>query len=218
MALTYHIPDLIAAAGNRINHPLVNAALNRALSARTEMGYQTAMREAAAEITGYDNLQDQVTDSEGRIYTPDSYFEGALPIWSPVLFQRAGDIQEDLLLDSAIINIGRSKNIVRTQVPGRSGTVKEYISDGDFEVQITGLLAQRTFGYPKDLISLFRQYMELQQALVVISTPLNSLRIYELVVTGWQLPHTPHLNCARYEISAISDEPFEFELDIKATP
>lgn len=210
MSLQYTIPDLIQFAGSQITHPAVKDALERALGASSERGYQVAMREATQAISGYTGID--LTQSSGGAYMPNDYFKGSLPIYMPVMLQRFGDIQDDLLLDHAIVDARLVKNVVRTAVQGKDGTVKEYISASDWEVEIRGLVAQREFGYPKDQVDLLRQYIVPGESIGVINTALNALKIYELVILEVNLPHTPHLNCARYEISAVSNDPYELTL------
>lgn len=210
MSLEYTIPDLIQFAGSQITYPAVKDALERALRASSERGYQVAMREATQAISGYTDID--ITPATGGAYMPNDYFKGSLPIYMPVMLQRFGDIQDDLLLDHAIVGARLVKNVVRTAVQGKDGTVKEYISASDWEVEIRGLVAQREFGYPKDQVDLLRQYIVPGESIGVINTALNALKIYELVILEVNLPHTPHLNCARYEISAVSNDPYELTL------
>lgn len=210
MSLEYTIPDLIQFAGSQITYPAVKDALERALTASSERGYQVAMREATQAISGYTDID--ITPATGGAYMPNDYFKGSLPIYMPVMLQRFGDIQDDLLLDHAIVGARLVKNVVRTAVQGKDGTVKEYISASDWEVEIRGLVAQREFGYPKDQVDLLRQYIVPGESIGVINTALNALKIYELVILEVNLPHTPHLNCARYEISAVSNDPYELTL------
>ena len=43
----------------------------------------------------------------------------------------------EVKLDSVAMVINLPKNIVRSRVSGRNGTIKEYISDDDFQIDIT---------------------------------------------------------------------------------
>lgn len=47
---------------------------------------------------------------------------------------------EDLTLPIALITITQEKNIVKTAIQGRNGTIKEYVSDGDFSVNIKDVI------------------------------------------------------------------------------
>jgi hypothetical protein len=46
---------------------------------------------------------------------------------------------DPLRMDIVLITITQVKNIVKTPISGRNGTVKEYISDGDYAINIKGI-------------------------------------------------------------------------------
>ncbi len=68
-------------------------------------------------------------------------------VYSNLIFD-AGSYEKDgkttnfnsIQLDTVLINISQSKNIVTTALQGRNGTVKEYISDGDYVIQVSGMI------------------------------------------------------------------------------
>lgn len=47
---------------------------------------------------------------------------------------------EGILLQVVLIEATQTKNIITTSIQGRNGTVKEFISDGDLAVTMTGML------------------------------------------------------------------------------
>ena len=49
---------------------------------------------------------------------------------------------EDLRIDTVLFDVSQQKNVVTTEIQGRNGTIKEYISDGDFAINISGLIVQ----------------------------------------------------------------------------
>lgn len=51
---------------------------------------------------------------------------------------------DGILLQTVILEATQSKNIITTAIQGRNGTVKEFISDGDLAVTMTGLLVGET--------------------------------------------------------------------------
>lgn len=209
----YTIPELLRTIGIRGYLPQAATALNRALRAENEIEYQQQLREASRQITGFEGIE--VYEPEGFLFSSNEkpYFEG-LPVWMPLLFANE-DIGEDLLLDSAIVQVNLPKNIVTTSIQGRNGTVKEYVGNGDYQLSVSGILADRQ-GYPKDLVALMRAYMETANPLAVTSELLNLLGIYQVVVTGWNLPAHPFINCAAYSFTAISDRPVELQITTDA--
>ena len=51
---------------------------------------------------------------------------------------------EGVLLQTVLLEATQTKNIITTAIQGRNGTVKEFISDGDLAVTMTGLLVGET--------------------------------------------------------------------------
>jgi hypothetical protein len=75
---------------------------------------------------------------------------GPLAFWPPVgelALQRTG---VSLRIDMAIVEINQTKNIIRTAIAGRNGTIKEYIGLGDYEINITGGIVSKYNTYPLD--------------------------------------------------------------------
>lgn len=206
----FTIPELLRTIGIRGYLPQASTAINRALRASSEIEYQQAIREATKQISGFDGIQ--VYEQDELSYSDKPYFEG-LPVWMPLLLQKTGNINEDMLLDAAIVQISLPRNIVTTAIQGRNGTVKEYISNGDYQLNVSGVLARRGMGYPKDLVAQMRGFMETDTTIPVTSELLNLLGVYEIVVTDWNLPVNPHINCAAYTFTAISDQPIELKIE-----
>lgn len=209
MAREFTIPQLIRAVA--INgYQLGGAqAVNRLLTAENEIEYEIAKREATKEITGYDNFEILESDELGS--SPRAHFEG-VPIWMPVELRTKDRSLEDLLLDTAIVSIQQARNIVKTPIQGRDGTVKEYISDGDYQISVNGILASNSLRYPKSYVVELVEFMKLKQSIEVVSPLLNTIGVYELVVEDWSLPHTEYVNCQSYSFSAVSEKPIELIL------
>jgi hypothetical protein len=197
----FSIPSLLRAIGITGVIPQVGTAINRALRAKNEIDYKEAVREATAEISGYSA---NVYEADGFLNKDKTFFEG-LPIWMPIMLQLPGS--EDLFLESAICVINQDRNIITTPIQGRDGTVKEYISNGDYELSITGIIATRKLDYPYNEVKAFKKYMEAKQPLKIVSKLTQELGIYEVVVTGWSLPYNPNINCAQYDFKCLSDTP-----------
>ena len=117
-----------------------------------------------------------------------------------------------LLLNNAIISVSKQKEVVKTVLVGRKGgTVKEYISDGDYQVNISlGLVAVDENGklldqYPEQAVSTLRRALEVDAALTVSSMFLDVFEISKIVVTGFSAKQMTYSNQQTIEITAISD-------------
>ena len=127
---------------------------------------------------------------------------------------------DDVILETVLIDVSQRKNIVTTPVAGRNGTVKEYISDGDYEVRIRGVLVTPgTSAYPYDQVRALHDRLRQPEALDIICDYLRFFDIYKLVVTEFNFPQNEGFqNVQAYEITCISDLPEELIEEEDATP
>ena len=116
-----------------------------------------------------------------------------------------------LVINDAIVNVSKQKEIVKTVLVGRKGTVKEYICDGDYQISITvGLVAtdagnQQIDQYPEKALGVLREVLDLDRALTVSSAFLDLFDVHKMVVTGFSAKQATHSNRQGVEITAVSD-------------
>lgn len=117
--------------------------------------------------------------------------------------------------DAPLMEISLKKNIVKSEVNKRPGTVKEYINRDDYQVGIKGLLCNHTgAGLPHDKMQALNEILVAGVALEIESILLNALGIYNLVVEDFKfMPNQDFANVAPYTWRAISDDPIELDLD-----
>lgn len=183
------------------------------LSAIDKVFYKPAIDSLVA------NLPKNSTPSTGTV----SYFNR--PVFSNLVF-KARDYynndnelvttwDRDVVLDTVLFDVGQTKNIVTTQVQGRNGTIKEYISDGDFAINIKGLLVSNTNNqFP------YTAYEELLKALYCnteieiqswILTELYGIKY--IVIQNFEiLQEVGKQTTVPFEIQALSDRPTEIIL------
>lgn len=118
---------------------------------------------------------------------------------------------QDLVFDTVMIEVNQEKNIVRTPIQGRKGTVKEYISMGDYNVTINGMIVSEFSNVlPKDQIENLRELLELPESLEVSSEFLQLFSIHNIVVLGFEIGQMMgYRNQVPFQIRAIDDEPIE---------
>lgn len=196
MDIEFTIPEILRMA-SIVYVPKLGEKINQLLNAPTELSYKTALYEVTKEI----------------LYG-DTFFP-TLPKFLPLTFLKNDVVKEDLLMESAVVEIANTKNIVNTAIQGRDGTVKEFISNGDYQVSIKGTFAFKGLDWPRDNVALFRQFMEAGMALKITHELLNSMGIYELVITDWSLPQSSFVNIMQYQINAVSDQPLDFTDDYR---
>lgn len=122
-----------------------------------------------------------------------------------------------LLMNDVTMGVSMQKEVVRTAIVGRPGTVKEYVTDGDYQVTLTvGLVAvdsegRETDQYPERAVAQLREILERPEALEVGSGFLDLFGITHLVVTGWTVKQQTHSNRQTVEIQAVSDREYVIE-------
>ncbi len=128
------------------------------------------------------------------------------PVFADLRFDNS-----DLWLDTVLLDVSQTKNIVTTAITGRNGTIKEYISDGDYVVNIKGAITTQGNGYPmsdvRGLLSILRK----KETLQIVSDYLRIFDIYQIVVTDYKFSQVEGFqNTQFFEINAISDTPEVF--------
>lgn len=106
------------------------------------------------------------------------------------------------------------KNIVRTQIQGRDGTVKEYIGMDDYVIRIMGVINNReSKDYPEDLVADLVRVYERKESLRIDGSNLCVFGIHQIVLFDLQLSRKPgHPSQQPFVLEAYSDEPVELEI------
>lgn len=118
-------------------------------------------------------------------------------------------------LVDAVASVSRERRIVSTAMAGRDGTVKEYVSEGDWSVRlVVGLQATTAAGrildeYPSEELRRLRKILEVKAAIEVHSEFLSVFDITHIVVRSYAATQTTEQNYQAVTISAVSDEVVE---------
>lgn len=120
---------------------------------------------------------------------------------------------ERLVMNDAIVAVSQTKNIVTTQMVGMNGTVKEYINDGDYSVNIVVGVAAVKDGvivdeYPVEGLRELRKFLEGNEALSVHSEFLDVFDINSIVVKSFSVSQDTASNYQAVSITAVSDEEY----------
>lgn len=135
--------------------------------------------------------------------------------------KKPADNTPPLFLETVLIDVEQTKNIVKTTIPGQirtkgiAGTIKEYISDDDYKVNVKGAIVSRyPLKYPQEDISILLQYLKANIPLPVYSPFLESFGIFDIVITRYQIAEKlGSRNEVPFQIEAISDAPAIFQLN-----
>lgn len=114
----------------------------------------------------------------------------------------------DLIFDTVLFTVEMSKNIVKTPIQGRNGTVKEYIADGDYYIRIEGLVTGFNNSRPDADITNLKKMLDAPIPLQINSKYLTQLGVYSIIVERYNLPQLPgQYSQQPFSIDAISDAP-----------
>lgn len=183
----------------------------------------------ALVIRGYNSLpQRNDNPYKGKIPTPPETDKAiaisslGTPVYSNLDIQ-AGAYTDDngntinypsFRCDSVLFIVSQSKNIVKTAIQGRNGTVKEFISDGDYQISISGSISSKGNNiYPKDDVIALDKILKAPVAIAVNSWYLNQFGIHNIVIEYYSLPQQPGRNSQQdFQITATSDLPVILQL------
>lgn len=119
----------------------------------------------------------------------------------------------ELSIPDAVVAMTRTKQIITTQVVGMDGTVKEYISDGDFDINIAVGIQGVEDGkvanvYPEEGLRELRKFLEVDKPISVQSAFFDLFEINRLVVKSYSLTQGTESNYQELTISALSDDEY----------
>lgn len=140
--------------------------------------------------------------------TDPEYWEGRYVLTELILSKGHGD---ELVINDATVNISREKRITRTSLAGLDGTIKEYISNGDYDIDITvGIVAVDASGaitdeYPEEGIKKIKAFLDRNEAIEVWSKFFELFGISRMVVTRFSLVQETESNRQTINIHALSD-------------
>ena len=138
------------------------------------------------------------------------------PIMSNVVFKapknRASDFNylEQVKLNHVLVSIRQVKQIVKTQVEGMPGTIKEYISLGDYEITINGTLVNEDdpFAAPRTQLNDLLAFLNFEGVIELSSKATKPYGILEVVVMDYVINEKAGtLNEYPIRIRLLSDTP-----------
>jgi hypothetical protein len=115
---------------------------------------------------------------------------------------------------TTLVDFTQAKIIERTQVPGRKGTVKEYIGLDDWRIRIRGILINfnREDELPEEEIKALKDLKNVPVAIPIICDIAQWLDISDVVIENIDFPAIEgYGNMQPFSIDCLSDEPFELK-------
>jgi len=125
--------------------------------------------------------------------------------------------------ETVLLEVSQTRNIITTAVQGRNGTVKEYISDGDYQISITGVISSKynnVAPFESD-ITYINSVFAMLKANVSIPVACNFLDMFQInsmVVLDYKFNQIEGArNTIGFSMNCLSDEPFEIKYSEKQT-
>ena len=125
-----------------------------------------------------------------------------------------GDSLDFFDLDHALVGVRQSKQIVKTQIEGLDGTIKEYISLGDYEIEIRGNLVNENdpFARPTQQLNNLIRFLNYNDAIEIVSKATTPYSIRSVVVVDYSFDEQAgYVNMIPYRIRLLSDTPEEIK-------
>jgi len=145
----------------------------------------------------------------GQKISPSLFW--GVPVFADiVLSDLAGDTMVQLL--QALCFVSRTKKIIKTEVQGRDNTIKEYINNGDYQLNIKGAFANKEmYQYPLSELSDLVKLNDLNEAVNVTSDYLEGVYgICNIVIESIDIRQEEgKQNMLMFDIKACSDETVE---------
>lgn len=135
------------------------------------------------------------------------------PVFDSLILDTEGKF---LRIDTVIIDVSMTRNIVKTAVSGLDGTIKEFINDGDYMISVRGLIASDNTSYPESAVNTLINILQKKTSIRVSSDFLTRFGIADVVVDNYSLKQQEGFeNIQLFELSLTSDKAVEIVLSEK---
>lgn len=156
----------------------------------------------------------------GNTDMSDSQFSGfsldGLEVVECVKFMRWIDGRtETMNINDCKITVQQQKNIIKTAIAGMNGTVKEYISDGDYQITLKGRISSnKPDVFPQEEVEKLGSFLRHSDILPVASEYLRTVfGIFNIVIDSYTFERKEgESSTQEYEIKCLSHQPIELIL------
>ena len=112
-----------------------------------------------------------------------------------------------------LIDLTFPRNIVKTEIQGRNGTVKEYIGESDAQIAFRGVITGSNGQYPTDKVQNLMRIIMSPVPIPIVCDYLNNKGIYSVVFEDRTLSQEEGgYSYQTFSLNAISDIPIELQI------
>jgi len=116
-------------------------------------------------------------------------------------------------LETVLITVDQPIKVVKTEIQGRNGTVKEYIGADDAKITINGIITGNNGVYPRDEVARLKRWLDAPISKDIVAWWLGNLGIDKLVVENYSIPQVQGgYSYQIFSIDAVSDLPVELRI------
>ena len=176
--------------------------------------------------TDFENKINEYKSTTQYDYVSNTDFFKGVPIFDVFKFSSGGfnyiDVTDgnktktalEFEIQNCLISVNQTKNIVTTSIQGRKGTVKEYISDGDYQINVKCVLTARNGEVPTEQIKALLSNLTANASLPVTNKVLNEyFNCFNVIVVDFAHPQQiGSLSSWQFEFNCLSDFPVELFL------
>jgi hypothetical protein len=117
--------------------------------------------------------------------------------------------------DTALLEVNQTKNIVKTSIAGQNGTVKEYMSEGDYIVNLKGVIVGDIANQRPNIVKLnsLIAYLKAPLSIPISCHFLEELKISSVIIENYKFGQREGArNIIDIEINMISDSTIELSV------
>ena len=131
--------------------------------------------------------------------------------WTDVKGKR--HVTKQQTFQAILIDLTFPRNIVKTEIQGRNGAVKEYIGEGDAQIAFRGVITGQNGQYPESKVQDLMQLLKAPIPIEVICSYLNNKGVYSIVFEDRTLSQEEGgYSYQTFSLNAISDTPIELQI------
>lgn len=121
-------------------------------------------------------------------------------------------------LDTVLITVTQPIRVIKTEIQGRDGTVKEYIGKDDATITVNGIITGKNGVYPRDEVYRLTAWLSAPVTKSILAWWLGNLGIENVVITEFTIPQNAgEYSQQAFSFTAISDTPAELRVTIPVT-
>lgn len=138
------------------------------------------------------------------------------PVWDNLILQDSlNNPTIKLRIDVVLFDLSQPKIIKKTQVTGRSGKIKEYIAEDDWNILIRGaFFSTNKDDYPEEEIRTLKKLKAINKEIVAVSRYLQMLDISDIVIENLIFKQREGgIQSQAFELKCSSELPFELKYE-----